>query len=208
MHRRSKMDNSKILIGCYRLASSATQKVPITIQSICSFVNATRYPVGKLLRSFGISGKTGLGFKHVAFKKQIESLLGLKRYRIAIVGWGKVANELINCDWLSQNYEIAALFDGTPELIGLSLNGLICDDICSLSRIIDERDIDIAIITESEGFDRISSELRKSKIRGVWNFSPMHIEMPANILVEEVFDGIMRLSFHMTGNKEKRDDQQ
>lgn len=196
------MNKLKTLIGCYRLTSSA-KKVKITYQSICSLLNTPKHSTWRLFRSLGINGKAGCGFKPSLFKAKIESLLGLKRYKVAVVGLDEIGRYLLKCDWFTQNYEIAALFDTKPEFTG-TWNNLIFEDIRSLSNRIKEKGIDIAVITGSDRIDDIASELRKSDIKCIWNFSPIHIDMPENILVEDVFDGIIRLSFDLTAEKEEK----
>lgn len=195
------MNKLETLIRGYHLISS-NKKIKITYQSICSFLNIPKQSTWRLFRSIGIKGRAGYGFKYTLFKTKLESILGLKKYKIAVVGFEEVGHYLLKCDWLLENYEVAALFEPNSEFTG-TWNNLVCEDISNLSRIINEKGIDIAVITSSDRIDKISSELRKSNIKGIWNFTPAHIEMPENILVENAFDGIIRLSYRMTEEKEE-----
>ena len=70
-----------------------------------------------------------------------------------------------------------------------------------LPDILSNNDIDIAAITApKEAVKDIIDVIAKSKVRAVWNFSPMDLEVPKGIVVENVhlLDSLMHLTYNLT----------
>ena len=69
-----------------------------------------------------------------------------------------------------------------------------------------ENDVDIAVLTiPKAGAVKVAEQLVECGIRGIWNFAHVDLEVPEDVLVENVHlsDSLMKLSYNITQQKEK-----
>ena len=68
--------------------------------------------------------------------------------RIGLVGIGRLGEALLNHrSFLSENYEVTAVFDSNPAKVGRVYAGKKCYDIADMPRVIAEKDISVIILT-------------------------------------------------------------
>jgi redox-sensing transcriptional repressor len=82
------------------------------------------------LNNFGGFGQQGFGYDVENLRNEIGKILGLdKKYKIIIVGAGNIGQAIANyTGFYEADYEVVALFDKNPKLIGLSIrNAMIMD---------------------------------------------------------------------------------
>ena len=94
-----------------------------------------------------------------------------------------------------------ALFDNDKEIIGTTLNGIKVSDVSELKDLIAEREIHIVIIAvPALEAQNIIDVLVESEVRGVWNFSPIKLRMPAPkyIVNADLSVGLTSLSYYLS----------
>lgn len=134
-----------------------------------------------------VSGKPRVGFDIAILLKDIAAFLRYNNTDDAVlVGVGQLGRTLLSYDGFS-NYglNIAAGFDINPDLAGLKINGKNIFSIDKLNDFIKRMNIKIAIITvPKEAAQGVCDLLISAGIRGIWNFAPTHLEIPASVIIK------------------------
>ena len=94
----------------------------------------TSAQVRKDLSFFGSFGKRGLGYDVHELATTMRQILGLgRRYRVALVGAGKIGSALAQYRGFKQRgFDIVSIFDADPTKIGKNWNGLPVQDVKAL----------------------------------------------------------------------------
>lgn len=159
--------------------------------------------IRKDLASFGQFGKKGVGYYVNELKRNVGEILGLtNHWNIAVVGIGHLGAALANYqNFVTLGFNLVALFDRDPNVIGTTVNHVKVDDICNIKQIVKERNIQIGIIAVPAAFAQgIADKLVDAGVKGIWNFAPIKMEVPENmhIVNEDLSIGLSSLSYHIT----------
>ncbi|MCI6158553.1 MAG: redox-sensing transcriptional repressor Rex [Selenomonadaceae bacterium] len=163
----------------------------------------TAEQIRKDLASFGQFGKKGVGYYVNELKRNVGQILGLDHHwNIAIVGIGHLGVALANYqNFVTLGFNLVALFDQDPNVIGSRVNHVKVEDIRDLKRIVKERNIQIGIIAVPAAFAQgVADQLVAAGIKGIWNFAPIKMQVPASmhIVNEDLSIGLSSLSYHIT----------
>lgn len=162
--------------------------------------------IRKDLASFGQFGKKGVGYYVNELKRNVGEILGLtNHWNIAVVGIGHLGAALANYqNFVTLGFNLVALFDRDPNVIGTTVNHVKVDDIRNIKQIVKERNIQIGIIAVPAAFAQgIADKLVESGVKGIWNFAPIKMEVPESmhIVNEDLSVGLSSLSYHITRKK-------
>ncbi|MGQ0701959.1 MAG: redox-sensing transcriptional repressor Rex [Gemmatimonadales bacterium] len=149
----------------------------------------TSAQVRKDLSFFGSFGKRGLGYPVAALIARLREILGLtRRYRVIVIGAGKIGSALVQYRGFSeQGFDFAALYDNDPKKIGRKLNGLVVRDIARLERDLRQRRADIgAVVTPAEAAQSVADRLVNAGVSAILNFAPVQLAVPATVTVKTV----------------------
>lgn len=147
----------------------------------------------------GLQGKPRLGFEVNLLRQAIEEMLGWdSRTEAVLVGSGALGSALLGYKGFSQHgLKIVAAFDSNPAIIGKQIHGLKIQGLSDLAPFIKKNSIPIGIITVPESYGQeIADKLVEAGIRGIWNFSPVKLNVPHNVMVqkEDLASGLAVLS--------------
>jgi redox-sensing transcriptional repressor len=178
------------------------------IASICS-VNGAQ--VRKDFAYFGEFGIRGMGYNVKDLRVHIKDILGNNReWRIAVVGIGNVGRALLMYkDFLRQSYRIVAAFDKEPvqvvghisEKIGRPIEILNVD---RLKEVVKARGVEIGIIaTPPSEAQKVADQFVEADVRGIMNFAPTQIRVPACVVVRNVFftSALDNLVYYLSNNR-------
>lgn len=159
--------------------------------------------IRKDLASFGQFGKKGVGYYVNELKRNVGEILGLNNHwNIAVVGIGHLGAALANYqNFVTLGFNLVALFDQDPNVIGRTVNHVKVEDIRNIKQIVKERDIQIGIIAVPAAFAQgVADKLVESGVKGIWNFAPIKMEVPESmhIVNEDLSIGLSSLSYHIT----------
>lgn len=114
----------------------------------------------------------------------IDSHTGLN---VAIIGMGNLGRAFINYfQGKRHKLSIVAGFDNNPDKIGTKMFGVPCYAVSDMPKIIDEKNIQISIITVPASYTKeIAEKLVNSGIKGILNYTPKPIEVPDDVYLEE-----------------------
>ncbi|NLY10799.1 MAG: redox-sensing transcriptional repressor Rex [Firmicutes bacterium] len=154
---------------------------------------------------FGSFGQQGYGYRVDELKKQIGAILGLSReYRMVLIGAGNIGRALANYqNFARRGFKIVAIFDSNPLLEGNYLAGCVIQPVSKLESYLKENEIDIGIIaTPYEYRQELCDFLVDNGVKGIWNFSPIHLNVPEHVVVEHTHltDNLLQLSFRLNEN--------
>jgi redox-sensing transcriptional repressor len=141
------------------------------------------------LNNFGGFGQQGFGYDVENLRNEIAKILGLdKKYNMIIIGAGNIGQALANyTGFYEADYEVVALFDKNPKLIGLSIRNALIKDIDDMESFLKEEKVDIAVIcTPKNVSQQIADKIVECGIRAIWNFALKDLKVPDYVHVENV----------------------
>jgi redox-sensing transcriptional repressor len=160
------------------------------------------------LNNFGGFGQQGFGYDVGNLRNEIAKILGLdKKYKIIIVGAGNIGQAIANyTGFYEADYEVVALFDKNPKLIGMSIRNALILDVDDIEDFLKKEHIDIAVIcTPKSVSQQVAEQLVQCGIKAIWNFAPKDLKMPEEVHVENVHlnESLFSLTYYY--NKMKKE---
>lgn len=141
------------------------------------------------LNNFGGFGQQGFGYDVENLRDEIAKILGLdKKYKIIIVGAGNIGQAIANyTGFYEADYEVVALFDKNPKLIGMSIRNAIIMDSDDIEGFLQKEKVDIVVIcTPKSVSQQVAEQVVQCGIKAIWNFAPKDLKMPDDVHVENV----------------------
>jgi AT-rich DNA-binding protein len=121
--------------------------------------------------------------------KDIETFLGYNDVSDAvIVGVGHLGQALLNFNGFDDlGLDILVGFDNDNNIIGRTINKKMVYSIDKMENLIPRLNVQIAILTVPINVAQdIVDILIKSGIKAIWNFCPIHLDVPEDVVVENV----------------------
>lgn len=138
---------------------------------------------------FGKFGKRGVGYRVTKLRKYLEKIAGITTtWNLAIVGMGNLGKAIFHYKGLEKSsFKIVAAFDKDRRKIGKKMGkGFEIMDIKDFSLVARKQKIDIVLLTVPAGAaQEVTDIVVKSKIKGILNFSNIHVKTPKDISVED-----------------------
>ncbi len=174
----------------------------ISSKELSRIIGFTASQIRQDLNNFGGFGQQGYGYNVEDLYHEIGKILGLtKPYNTIIVGAGNLGQALANyTSFGDYGFKLKGIFDINPRLVGLKISNTDVYDMEILGDFIEENDVDLAFIcTNKEGAQDVADRLVEAEIRGIWNFAPVDLDLPENIVVENVhlIDDLLTLSYFL-----------
>ncbi len=138
---------------------------------------------------FGGFGQQGYGYNVPELHGELKKIIGLDRqYNMVVIGAGNLGQALANYSGFEkEGFYIKALFDINPRLVGISIRGIDVLDIDSLKSYVGKNHIDIGVICiPKEQAQEIAELLVDCGIKNIWNFAPVDVVLPDDVVVENV----------------------
>ena len=139
-----------------------------------------------------VSLEPGRPKKGRSLKQLIEDIETFLGYRdstsAAVIGVGHLGQALLNFPSFKQmGLEILAGFDTNTSLVGTSIGGKRIFSLDELKTMLPRLNAHIAIITVPASVAQEVCDLAiSSGAKALWNFAPTHLDVPSNIVVENV----------------------
>ncbi|MBA1333981.1 MAG: Redox-sensing transcriptional repressor Rex [Firmicutes bacterium] len=154
------------------------------------------------LNCFGGFGQQGYGYNVKELREEIGNILGLnRRYNTIIVGAGNLGQAIANYSGFAEaGFILKGMFDINPRLIGISIRAVKIMDIDEMKGFIARENINVAIIcTPKEGAQDVANRLVDAGIKAIWNFAPEDLNVPDDVIVENVYlsESLMVLAYLM-----------
>ena len=155
---------------------------------------------------FGGFGQQGYGYNVGYLYDEIGKILGLDhKHSMVIIGAGNLGQALANyMNFEKRGFFVKGIFDRNEEVIGKKVRNLEIQDIANLESFITDNQIEIAVLTlPKAGATEISKILVRSGITAIWNFAHVDLDLPDNVIVENVHlsESLMKLSYKLNRKK-------
>ena len=174
----------------------------ISSKELCDIIGFTASQIRQDLNNFGGFGQQGYGYNIEALHTEIGKILGLDRpYNAILIGAGNLGQAIANYSGFRKaGFEIKGLFDANPKIIGLKIREFEILDSDKIEDFVKENKIDIGILcVPKNGAQELADRLVACGIKGLWNFAPMDLNVPEDIIVENVnlTESLFTLSYLM-----------
>ncbi|MBO0696953.1 MAG: redox-sensing transcriptional repressor Rex, partial [Zavarzinella sp.] len=141
------------------------------------------------LTCLGRVGRPGVGYRVADLAAAIRSALGIDReWPAVLVGAGNLARALLRYrGFLERGFRIVGLFDADPAKVGQRVEGLEVRPVSELRRQARALRAELGIMAVPwEAAQEVGELLAAAGVRGVLNFAPAVLRLPAGIAVVNV----------------------
>lgn len=155
----------------------------------------------KDLSYLGSYGTRGVGYDVAYLRFQIGREVGeSERWPVVIVGIGNLGTALANYSGFStRGFEIVALVDPSPTLVGRVVNGVTITDLTELETVVPQSQARIGVIaTPAEAAQGVADRLVALGVTSILNFAPSVLTVPEPVNVRKVDLGqeLQILAYH------------
>lgn len=162
------------------------------------------FQVRKDLATCGRFGTRGSGYAVKTLELELRRVLGLtRRWSVAIVGMGRIGQALADYPNFSvQDFVLAGAFDVDPGKLGQRAGQLVIRHLDELPQVVRDERIELAFVTvPADAAQSATNALVSAGVRGLLNFAPTVLHVPAGVFVESVdfVGGLQRLAYALGG---------
>ena len=180
----------------------------ISSQDLSKLMKVTASQIRQDFNNFGGFGQQGYGYNVEYLYDEIAKILGLhNKHNLIIVGAGNLGQALANyMNFERRGFLVKGIFDINPALQGKMLRGIPVQPVENIETFVKSNDIDIAVLTiPKDGAVKTAEVLVKCDIKAIWNFAHVDLNVPDNVVVENVHlsDSLMKLSYGLSKQNEK-----
>lgn len=143
--------------------------------------------VRKDLAFTGIRGLPKVGYKIEVLINCIEDFFGYNRIDEAfLIGVGNLGKALLGYKGFDHyGFKIIAAFDSDETLVGKEVHSITVLPMNKLANLCKRMQVKIAVLTVPEtAAQQVADVLVKAGIKGIWNFAPVSLNVPQEVLVE------------------------
>ena len=157
------------------------------------------------LNNFGGFGQQGYGYNVKYLHNEIGKILGIDRENnLIVIGGGHLGQAIANFE--RRGFYIKAIFDIDQEIIGKEVRGVRVYSMDELEDFIKKNDIHIAALAIPKlQAEEVAKRLVAAGIVGIWNYAHIDLQVPDNVVVENVHlsESLMRLSYRVNREMDK-----
>lgn len=160
------------------------------------------------LNNFGGFGQQGYGYNVKYLHNEIGKILGVDRENnLIVIGGGHLGQAIANyANFERRGFYIKAIFDIDQEIIGKEVRGVRVYSMDELEDFIKKNDIHIAALAIPKlQAEEVAKRLVAAGIVGIWNYAHIDLQVPDNVVVENVHlsESLMRLSYRVNREMDK-----
>lgn len=180
----------------------------ISSNDLSKQMKVTASQIRQDLNNFGGFGQQGYGYNVKYLYTEIGKILGLEEdHNIVIIGAGNLGQALANyAAFEKRGFILSGIFDVNPRLQGMTIRGVPIRMMDELKSFVKENDVEIAVLTiPKEKAIEVANMLVDNGVRAIWNFAHTDLNLPVNIIVENVHlsESLMQLSYNISRYKEE-----
>lgn len=176
--------------------------IRISSQELSNITGLTASQIRQDLNHFGGFGQQGYGYNVEELRGEIERIIGInKDYNAVIIGAGNIGRALAQYKKFDGlGFKIRAMFDTDERKVGTDFDGTPIYDMKNLGEFINKENVEIIIITVPAGAaQEIADTAIEAGVKGIWNFAPIDLKVPDNVVVENVHlnDSLFTLTYYI-----------
>ena len=175
----------------------------ISSNDLSKRMKVTASQIRQDLNNFGGFGQQGYGYNVKYLYTEIGKILGLEEdHKIIIIGAGHLGQALANyAAFEKRGFILTGIFDVNPRLEGVAIRGVPIRMMDELKSFVQKNDVEIAVLTiPKEKAIEVANMLVENGVRAIWNFAHTDLNLPDNIIVENVHlsESLMQLSYNIS----------
>lgn len=162
------------------------EQVNVSATAVAAGLKFGQVQVRKDLGAVSGAGKPKVGYNRLELIATLENYLGYRDVKKAVlVGAGKLGEALMGYSGFKDyGLDIVAAFD--VKGCGKVVSGKPVYDIDVLKAFCKKENIKIGIITvPAFAAQSVADKMKDSTIKAVWNFAPVHLNLPPDMLVHD-----------------------
>ena len=180
----------------------------ISSSDLSKRMKVTSSQIRQDLNNFGGFGQQGYGYNVKYLYTEIGKILGLEEnHNFIIIGAGNLGQALANyTSFENRGFILKGIFDVNPRLEGVTIRGVQIRMMDELSSFIRDNDVEIGVLTiPKEKAIEVANLLVDNGVRAIWNFAHTDLNLPDNVIVENVHlsESLMQLSYNISRYKEE-----
>lgn len=180
----------------------------VSSKELSNRMGITASQIRQDLNCFGGFGQQGYGYNVESLYSEIGNILGInKTFQVIIIGAGNMGQALANYgNFEKRGYKIIGIFDSNSDVIGKNINDMTVMNIDDLDSFVQNNKVDIAIISVPyQATPAVADKVARLGIKGLWNFSAMDLELPYDVIIENVHlsDSLMVLGYKLNEKYER-----
>ena len=180
----------------------------ISSSDLSKRMKVTASQIRQDLNNFGGFGHQGYGYNVKYLYTEIGKILGLEEnHNFIIIGAGNLGQALANyTSFENRGFILKGIFDVNPRLEGVTIRGVQIRMMDELSSFIRDNDVEIGVLTiPKEKAIEVANLLVDNGVRAIWNFAHTDLNLPDNVIVENVHlsESLMQLSYNISRYKEE-----
>lgn len=175
----------------------------ISSDDLSKIMKVTASQIRQDLNNFGGFGQQGYGYNVKFLYEEIGKILGVeKKHNVVVVGAGNLGTAIAKYRGFDKRgFTVIGVFDVNPDVVGKVINDISVSPLEDLDKFVINNDVDIAALTvPKEEVSEIVNMLISFGVRAFWNFSHIDLDVPDDVIVENVHlsDSLLKLSFRLS----------
>ena len=186
---RNKVSLSHAEVIAVKRARLARGDASVSSAALAAELGLDPVLVRKDLAMSGVAGRPRVGHSTAALEAALVASLGWDNVsEAALVGAGSLGRALLGYrGFREQGLAIAVAFDSDPALDGLEIHGVRVRPMKDLVRLVRRLSLQLGILTVPEEAAQPCADLLVAAgVRGLWNFSPVQLDVPPGVVVQNM----------------------
>ena len=152
-------------------------------------VGVSAAQVRRDLAAVGHLGQRGVGYDAEKLAAALRHALGVdRRWRVVLVGVGNLAKALMRYrGFADHGFDLVAVYDASASVAGGVVEGLTVEPMANLAAGVKRLKAELGVLTvPAEAAQGVADAMVAAGLRGVMNFAPVRLKVPAGVSVVTV----------------------
>ncbi len=179
-------------------------KETISSQELAAYTHINSTQIRRDLSGFGKFGKRGVGYRVEFLVGEIRKILRTSgQHNIVLFGAGHLGQAIASSDiFADHGFQIVAIFDADPDLVGDTLGGVTVRDLSELEDVVEAQDVVVGVLAvPSAAAQDVADRLVASGVKIIFNYSEQLLNVPPEVTVHTsspAVDLLYALYFYLT----------
>ncbi len=176
----------------------------ISSQELSDYTHINPTQIRRDLSGFGKFGKRGVGYNVESLVGEIRKILRTSgQHNIALFGAGNLGQAIASSDiFADHGFEVVAMFDINPEVVGTQVGKLAVRDFADLESIVAEQEIVVGVLAvPADAAQAVADRLVEAGVKIIFNYSEQLLQVPPEVTVHTsspAVDLLYALYFYLT----------
>jgi redox-sensing transcriptional repressor len=176
----------------------------ISSQELSDYTHINPTQIRRDLSGFGKFGKRGVGYNVDSLVAEIRNILRTSgQHNIALFGAGNLGQAIAGSDiFADHGFEVVAMFDIDPEVVGTEVGSLTVRDFAELESIVAEQEIVVGVLAvPAAAAQAVADRLVEAGVKIIFNYSEQLLQVPPEVTVHTsspAVDLLYALYFYLT----------